>query len=283
VNERITKLGWAVVIVISFAALFAFAVVTVVAPPPNPGFGSSAAVLSVITATAIGIERVLEIGWTLIGQIDSKWPKRGATAVTMYLDSLDAEIEPFVTRAAATLEEIRNRADAAGQAKDMVFDQIPRIERLVAQANAAVKELGTKAPDSARVELLAATITQIGVAIEQTAALVTDVDEKLATPAYDAVVRGLESASAFVGGFNDNPGRRLISIVAGVIIGLGVAGFLGLDVFHAILTDNASVALVDVAKLGWGTAITGVVMGLGANPTHEVIRAIQEYKKKTKR
>jgi hypothetical protein len=282
-NEKITKLGWAVVIVISFAALFAFAVVLVVAPPPNPGFSSSAAVLSVITATAIGIERVLEIGWTLIGQIDSKWPKRGEAAVTMYLDSLDAEIKPFITKAAATLQEIQNQADTAGQAKDMVLDQIPRIKGLIAQADAAVKELGTKAPDSARVELLAATITQIGVAIEQTAALVTNVNQTLATPAYDEVVRALDGASTFVASFNDNPGRRLISIAAGVIIGLGVAGFLGLDVFHAILTDNASIALVDVAKLGWGTAVTGVVMGLGANPTHEVIRAIQEYKKKTKR
>jgi hypothetical protein len=32
----------------------------------------------------------------------------------------------------------------------------------------------------------------------------------------------------------------------------------------------------------WGVAITGLVMGLGSNPTHEVIRAIQEVKKSRK-
>jgi hypothetical protein len=32
----------------------------------------------------------------------------------------------------------------------------------------------------------------------------------------------------------------------------------------------------------WGIVFTGIVMGLGSNPTHEVIRALQEFKKNLK-
>src|SRR5207244_2208268 len=93
----------------------------------------------------------------------------------------------------------------------------------------------------------------------------------------------------FVATFKDNPGRRLYSVLLGVVIGVLVAAVFGLDLFAAI--QSAPVAAgAPAVKSGslfdplpsLGIAVTGLVMGLGSNPTHEVIRAIQEFKKAKK-
>jgi hypothetical protein len=45
---------------------------------------------------------------------------------------------------------------------------------------------------------------------------------------------------------------------------------------------QAAATKIDPAKFGWGIALTGLVMGLGSNPTHEVIKAVTEFKKQLK-
>lgn len=98
---------------------------------------------------------------------------------------------------------------------------------------------------------------------------------------YEANLPNLNAAAAiagtaidglqnFIASFKDNPGRRLISIYLGVILGLTVAGYFGLDLFQAVLKDTAQ------STNHLNIIITGVVVGLGSNPTHEVIRALQE-------
>ena len=110
---------------------------------------------------------------------------------------------------------------------------------------------------------------------------------------FDKKVDGLQDAAIiatqsvtgladFVATFKDNPARRLISIYAGAFLGLLVAGFLGLDVFKAAMETAQTSTSAGGLFPYWGVAITGIVMGLGSNPTHEVIRAIQEVKKSRK-
>jgi hypothetical protein len=84
--------------------------------------------------------------------------------------------------------------------------------------------------------------------------------------------------------FASNPARRLLSIMAGANLGLAVAFVLHLDVFTAV--DAAAPS----AQAGGGVsgnlpsiwiAVTGLVMGLGSTPTHELIKALQQRKQES--
>jgi hypothetical protein len=90
----------------------------------------------------------------------------------------------------------------------------------------------------------------------------------------------------FAATFKDNPGRRLLSLYLGIAAGCLIAGPLGLDLFRAVLQNSTSVIVFQGSSLErtiyWGVALTGIIMGLGANPTHEAIKALQEYKKSRK-
>jgi len=46
---------------------------------------------------------------------------------------------------------------------------------------------------------------------------------------------GIEGVANFVETFRDNSGRRLISLFAGSLVGMLIAGLIGLDVFTAVL------------------------------------------------
>jgi len=83
--------------------------------------------------------------------------------------------------------------------------------------------------------------------------------------------------------FKDNPGRRLISICAGAILGLIAAWALGLDAFQAAYQAPPGDVVGGVPpQWQWGIAVTGLLMGLGSTPTHEVIKLVQEVKKSRK-
>ena len=74
--------------------------------------------------------------------------------------------------------------------------------------------------------------------------------------------------------FKDNPGRKVISIYFGAILGIAVATIAEVDVFHATENHDVLGALA--------VPLTGILMGLGANPTHEVIAALKTYKESMK-
>jgi hypothetical protein len=55
------------------------------------------------------------------------------------------------------------------------------------------------------------------------------------------------------------------------------AGFLGLNIFAGVFSAGATFLSGDAAL--WGLLLSGFILGLGSSPTHEVIKAIQNYKK----
>lgn len=94
----------------------------------------------------------------------------------------------------------------------------------------------------------------------------------------------LAGVSDFLATFKTNPGRRLLSIQLGVLGGFAVAGLFGLDVLAG--AQNASMeppvaADLQPATLG-GILLTGLVMGLGSSPTHELISFLTKSKEKRK-
>jgi hypothetical protein len=84
----------------------------------------------------------------------------------------------------------------------------------------------------------------------------------------------------FLGTFKDNPGRRLLSIQIGLFAGLVVAAIGGLDVIAGVQNQGATTTLAP-ATIG-GIIFTGLLMGLGSSPTHEVISTLQQYKQQSK-
>ncbi len=94
----------------------------------------------------------------------------------------------------------------------------------------------------------------------------------------------LAGVSEFLQTFDDNPARRLMSLYLGMILGLLVAAALGLDAFRAALGKKpfGDAEWVYGVFPNLGTAATGLLMGLGANPAHEAIKALKEIKERRK-
>jgi hypothetical protein len=277
---------------------------------PNLGFAGSAAVLSLITAAAIGIERIIEGFWTIIGMTKGAfWPLNLINEqVNGMVNSLDEKLRPVYEEAEKAMNEL-------AEAEQWTTEKLKEAKKELDELKARTAQLKALAPDNQRVNM-------IGVSAFQG---VSFLEKKYpqAVKSAEAARQAITGVSDFVATFKDNPGRRLISILLGMILGLCVAGVVRLDVFEAAsqpaptpATDGTTTTapatppgrvaaegqltpafqganternrtrkflVFDIAYWPfWGVALTGLLIGLGSNPTHEVIRAIQEYKKTRK-
>ncbi|MDQ5825487.1 MAG: hypothetical protein M3441_14940, partial [Chloroflexota bacterium] len=83
----------------------------------------------------------------------------------------------------------------------------------------------------------------------------------------------------------DNPARKIIGIFIGAAIGIVIAALFGLDIFWSILGSETVFTFGDAPRaltLHVGVALSGIIIGLGADPTHQVIRLLEEKKKDLK-
>ena len=227
-------------------------------------FKDAATTLAFIGGTAVGIERVLEAFWTFMGGvIGTYWPLNviNKQVQTLVVD-LDGALKPFHEEALKKIEVLKKIATSEE------LERLKNAENEIGTLKARFDDIKKLAPDNQRVQLLTAAAAQnVAVLQEKFGDLLTDADR--ATKVAKTAIGGLQD---FLATFKDNPGRRLISIYLGTMLGLPVAGFFGLDLFAAA-SGTAS------AHGRWSVLLTGVIIGLGSNPTHEVIRAIQEFKK----
>ena len=135
---------------------------------------------------------------------------------------------------------------------------------------AAARQL---APSSERLALIA------GISADVSAFLASAVDAtekgsaevKKTISAVDETV-GL--AMSVAESFSDNPARRVASILIGGGLGMIAASFVGLNIFSSVLGAEAG-----YLAAGLGVILTGFVVGLGSSPFHEVVKALQNYKK----
>ena len=260
---------------------------------------NGASALAMITGAAIAIERFIEMLWTILGTagLNSYWPLSSiSTHVGRLTNDLTTAMVPFQATATQTLQTLEDGLTTAktrlDEARNMLQnaspEQQPTARAAVEQAQtehtkrAADLELGQLVdgitqlsqlrPTSQNRQLLAAAASQKinYLKAKFTDSVIPDLDQKVKVA--EATIDGLQS---FLATFKDNPGRRLISLVAGALIGVGAAWLLKLNLFEALAVKSAVNANLQVA-------MTGLVIGFGANPTHEVIRAIQEYKKSSK-
>jgi hypothetical protein len=235
---------------------------------PSYTLAGVATFLGLVAAIAVAIERTMEIWWTFVGLIGTNWWPVGPVGkqYKAALDQLDAQLQIVYGSAKAKIDDL---SEKAGSAPD---NEVQQLQEHLTYLRTQFAALRDTAPQSQQVRLLT----------DQADRALTFTENLAKTPEVSAAASlakdAINDIDGFVTSFKDNPRRRLISIYLGAIIGVALAGTLGLDLIHAALG-------VDPADIGapyWGTVASGVVIGLGASPTHEVIRLLQEYKKQIK-
>lgn len=234
---------------------------------PNRGVTNAAAALGIIGASSVSIERILELFWSAIGLLGSSWWPLNtlANGINEVVDGVNGSIEPF-------LAEVETAIDDAAKAASWTQAQIAAAQAEVASVRAQLARFQALAPDDTRATLL------LGAATQAVNYLGSKYDSPQLKAAGAAALAAIAEAGKLVATFKDNPGRRLVSIYLGMVIGLAVAYALGLDLYLA--TTGTQLPLSSVFH--WGVPLTGIVMGLGSSPTHEVIMAIQEFKQNLK-
>lgn len=230
-------------------------VITIV-PAPDVNPANAAAILTLITTGAVAIERVIEALWTVVGANGKPWWPFTAlgTRVNNLLDELNANLAPLEEKASSLLQDVGEGAEMA--------THFPNLH----QAQWLANTLDSFGPSNRRARDLAKAASISAQWFKSTN------PEQTIRDAAERVQFTANTLTNFLDTFNDNPARRLISIVLGCIIGVIAAGVLGLDALQATLGT--------VPFLNVGTAITGIAMGLGANPTHELIKTLQETKQR---
>jgi hypothetical protein len=250
-------LSGAVVLVVSSAIVGYFS------PEPNAGFRDASAVLALATSLAVGIERTIEGFWTAIGQLKSAW---------WPLDVPDHAMEKLAANLTKTLTPLFQQVDAkvaqAATAGAWTEEQMASAKGELAKLQQAINDAVAAGVGGGHGMAAAGAIRKQVAALEQ--------QYQLSGPTVQAVRDQLDGLVSFITTFRENPGRRLISLFMGAILGLGAAGLLGLDMVHAAAGTTST------SSFHWGVAVTGLVLGLGSSPTHELIRSIQEYKQSRK-
>lgn len=287
---------------------------------PSPSAGGPvqiAVTVAVITGAAVAVERFIEGFWNLLASnIGMYWPM---TSIGQQVHALENELaeamQPFHDQLHTSLSQVQQVVAQGPSYLDAAQRDMQRMK-------ARFDDIRAHAPSNQRMQLLAASAAQ------SVNFLVTKYGEHLpalraGTALADTAIGGMQD---FLATFKDNPGRRLLSLYLGALLGLLLAWVFQLDVFAAVasapaapgpaggflpaaaaaapglaahdpaLLHFASVVVPDTLGAaarqlhragalpvpplaGLRLAATGLLIGFGSNPTHEVIQALQEYKK----
>ncbi len=259
-----------IVVIASLVLAAACYWVVAVTQTTSPGFTDAARTVTFITGAAVGIERTIEVLWTILGGLlGTYWPlKTISKQVETMVDDLNNSLKPFQEKG-AVLDFDKLVAD-----KKLGPDDVAAAENEIQRMKERFDALLKLTPDNQRMQLLAASAAQN---VSYLYKKYGDNLPKLEAAANTAMtaVNGLQD---FLATFKDNPGRRLISIYAGAVIGLVVAGLFKLDIFQAVLQTPAGSPPISQTALHLRVILTGLAIGLGSNPTHEIISAIQVFK-----
>ena len=259
------------------------AIAGLIAPrTPNTGFKDSASVLAFVSLAAVAIERGIEGFFAVMAsRLGQWWP---LAVVRAEFDVFEAQTKCVVgpiaeqgDHGAEDGQRPRGQERRAGQDDRMTIDDLDALQRrLAAQLEDATTKL---VPGSERLARVGEIGTAMSASLRQAHALsdqATAEAQKLLEEAGDLTDR----ASMLIASFTDNPARRITSLVLGAGLGMLVAGGVGLNLFIATLGSPLDPDATIPALLAgaMGVALTGVIIGLGSAPTHEVVKSLQAYK-----
>jgi ElaB/YqjD/DUF883 family membrane-anchored ribosome-binding protein len=231
-------------------------------PDANAQFASEVVALSVIGAIAVGIERILESFWAFWEWTGNARNPLGplSNEYRHMLAELEENLQPLSDEAGKMMNKVT-------KLKEFTKAQAGGAKAELENVRTTLAELLPNIQDPKFEVMAAAAMKQITV-LEQK---YPDLEETARTAGM-----AVDSAVNFVDSFKENPGRRLLSIYLGAVLGLLLVWITGLDLFQASLGTN-------LVREGWagahlGVALTGLILGLGSSPTHEIIQILKEIK-----
>jgi hypothetical protein len=236
-------------------------------------------VLGLITGTAVVIERLLEAFWNFEDSTKGAW---------WPFDLVHAQVQERVDHFGDYIQPSLNRLEWARRALNEACkenaDRQPELEAIGRDINALPNQLeavkvglqNVRLGNNQKLDYLLST------ASDRITALLNahpDLQAQLGKNA-DVASTLTSDVYSFVSSFQDNPPRRIISLAVGCLAGFVVALVLRLDLFAALGVHSFGPFALGGTSLQWGLGVplTGLIMGLGSNPTHEIIQAIQQYK-----
>ena len=273
--------GWVLGVGLFFV-LVAAALDALFGHPINPTTAAAATgVLAVASGAALAIERALELFWNLVDQLatNPSTPFDGpAKRLAKFATQLGEMVKPAIDEAKRIVDAADTKALTAGADFN---DLKGRVENLDGQLQAIVGG-GDPGP----------VIESLKDGLDQLKSKLADPHARASVVAAAAVV---QSADELIGRLANDPGRTVMSLLGGATIGILVAGVLGLDVIHAALAAppppvNTFLTSSDLGSWlrqgpsAWnlGLIASGLAIGLGSNPLHELVKAIQDYKQSTR-
>ncbi|MDQ2771859.1 MAG: hypothetical protein M3Y54_15325, partial [Bacteroidota bacterium] len=201
--------------------------------PSAKGPVQIAVTVAVITGAAVAVERFIEGFWNLLASnIGVYWPM---TSISQQVHALENELaeamQPFHDQLHNSLSQVQQVAVQAPGFLDAA-------QRDMLRMKARFDDIRAHAPSNQRMQLLAASASQ------SVNFLVTKYGEHLpelraGTALADTAIGGMQD---FLVTFKDNPGRRLLSIYMGALLGLTLAWVFQLDVFAAVASAPAGAA-----------------------------------------
>jgi hypothetical protein len=265
---------WAVVA--GSAAVIAMAFVAMRVGTPLAGLKFTLAgnvALMLVTGGSVAIERTLEALWTVVDMVQG-----GRLPLAPRARQVNALVNDVNVQLSAALQKLEGDMKAYQATVPSVSERVNEVLGSIGVVRANL----WLAADTLDGATIAKALGKINGGIDAIIAKYpvltngTSISDSL-----DTSLKAATSLQELLVTFESNPGRRLLSIIAGAIIGLGVAFLLGLNVITAVGADGNPAAgpVVPSAPSPW-VAITGLVMGLGSTPTHELIRAVQQQKQK---
>ncbi len=243
--------------------------------PSSEASLEAGAALAMISAVALGIERAQEVFWAAIdSRYGAWWPLSLVTKPVRDLQKrLDAELAPYVVKAKVALAEL----DRQGQ---LAQGELAKLNENLDNAQRELQSWGGMITDA---RALKRVLTAIQTNLASVQGRIPQGQSALAfgDEAVDLLTGVLDSVTS-------NPARRTIGIFIGAAIGIVIAATFGLDIFFSMLGSETAFTIVrdangsSLVTLHAGVAISGIIIGLGADPTHQVIRLLEEKKKELK-
>ena len=245
----------------------------------NAGFKDAASVLAFVSLAAVTIERIIEGVFALLaGPLGEWWPF--ALAKNEF-DRFEAQTNGLLKDVVQkTIDEL----EAAKAAGNKTQDEIERIDGVIAKVTADQARLAERytevtkklAPGSARL----GRVSEINTEITKKLSAVHAAEGRYVTQAQGLITAATETAdraSLILSSLKDNPARRIASLVLGTSLGMVVAGAVGMNLFAATLVTAAGdkSSLPSIVAGSAGILLTGIIIGLGSAPTHEVIKSLQ--------
>jgi len=272
-SKKMTSTSGLSVLVVLIALLVVMAIVVATKKPPAITGKNAAAILALVTAGAFAIERLIELIWLAVGStLGNYWPLKPIG------DRLDAFIERLNEPLNTFYKDAKAEVGKASQASTTLKNWLKKDKEYFDSLKKHIENLKQLEPGNPQAREIANAASKAVVGLQRHHPGLKGAAKK--------ANKALAGVDKFVQTFEDNPARRVMSLIVGGMLGLLVAGILGLDAIQAVykgVPDTGWAAVLYRRFDGIGVAVTGLVMGAGATPTHELIKSLKTSKERNKK